>query len=279
MTTQAQVTIEYHLLDTGYCLASEHHVLHGGRRHTLHCHALVALWRHPRHGWGLWDTGYAPRIWDATTAWPYRLYRHATPFRFGPEQAVIRQLPRFGLQASDIRHIILSHFHADHIAGLRDFPEARIIVSAAAYADIGGRRGFAAIRRALLPALLPDDLHVRAQCIASFTGPALPVLGPTHDLFGDGTLQLIDLPGHARGQMGLLMRSPRRQALFVADSAWISQSFRQNRPPHPCTHLICDNAHQLRDTLGRLHAFSLACPDVDLLPTHCPEVYAREFAV
>jgi len=277
MMTSAQLTVDYHLLDTGYCLASQHHLLRDGRRQLLHCHALVALWHHPRHGWGLWDTGYAPRIWDATAAWPYRLYRYATPFRFQPQQAVICQLARFGLQACDIRHIIISHCHADHIAGLRDFPDAQIIVHEAA-ASITGRQGVAAIRCALLPALLPDDFRERAQCISSFTDPALPALGSTHDIFGDGTLQLVDLPGHARGQIGLLIRSLGQQALFVADGAWVTQAIRRNCPPHPCTHLICDNPQQMRDTLGRLYDFSLACPDVDLLPTHCPEIYTREFS-
>lgn len=277
--TPGQPAIRVHLLDTGYCLASEHHLLRGSRRRTVHCHALVTLWHHPHHGWGLWDTGYAPRIWDATDAWPYRLYRYATPFRIEPHQAVVCQLARFGLRASDIRFVILSHFHADHIAGLRDFPDARIIVQQSAYEAVAGRQGLRAIRRAFLPALLPDDFHERAWCIASFDDQSLPALGPTCDLFGDGTMQLIDLPGHARGQLGLLAQTQRGKILLMADGAWLTRAIRENRPPHMCTHLVCDDARQMRVTLRRLHEFALACPDVDLLPTHCPEVYAREFRV
>jgi glyoxylase-like metal-dependent hydrolase (beta-lactamase superfamily II) len=181
------------------------------------------------------------------------------------------------LRASDIRFVILSHFHADHIAGLRDFPEARIIVQQTAYDAVADRRGFRAIHRAFLPALLPDDFRERAWFITSFDDQSLPALGTTHDLFGDGTLQLIDLPGHARGQMGLLAQTPRGTVLLLADGAWVTRAIRQNCPPHPCTHLVCDDAQQMHATLRRLHDFSLACPDVCLLPTHCPEVYAREF--
>lgn len=275
--THRQPTIDFHVLDTGYCLASEHHIMRGGRRRPVHCHALVALWRHPHHGWGLWDTGYAPRIWEATNAWPYRLYRYATPFRIVPHQAAVCQLAHFGLQASDIRFVILSHFHADHIAGVCDFPEARIIVQQTAYDAVAGLHGFGAIRRAFLPALLPGDFRERSWFITSFTDRSLPALGGTCDLFGDGTLQLVDLPGHARGQMGLLARTPRSQVLLAADGAWVTKAIRQDCPPHQCTHLVCDDARQMRATLRRLHDFSLACPDVCLLPTHCPEVYAREF--
>src|SRR5262245_41999280 len=66
-----------HVVDTGYCLASEHHLIRGGARQTIHCHSIVALLEHPQHGWLLWDTGYAPRMLDATRWPPYRFYRWA----------------------------------------------------------------------------------------------------------------------------------------------------------------------------------------------------------
>src|SRR4051812_11536380 len=120
----AAPALRYHVLDTGYCLASEHHVIKGGRRRRFACHATVALLHHPQQGWLLWDTGYAPRMLDLTRRLPFRLYRLATPLRLRPEQAVIAQLPRLGIDPRQIRRVLISHFHADHIAGLRDFPEA-----------------------------------------------------------------------------------------------------------------------------------------------------------
>jgi glyoxylase-like metal-dependent hydrolase (beta-lactamase superfamily II) len=270
-TLNAQLSI--HLLDTGYCLASEHHVMRGGRRRALECHALVGLLHHPQQGWLLWDTGYAPRMLEATRPWPFWLYRYATPLRLG--QPVVHQLGRFGLQPADIQAVILSHFHADHVAGLRDFPHARIITSAAGYADVSPRRGLAALRRAFIPALLPEDFARRVELIAHFDGPPLPHLGPTHDLFGDGTLRLVNLPGHARGQLGLLVATPGSPTLLAADGAWHSQAIRERRPPHPIANLIVDDARAVRDTLYRLHDFAHARPEVRIVPTHCPEVFAR----
>jgi hypothetical protein len=72
------------ILDTGYCLASEDHVIQGGQRRTVHCHALVAVLRHPKHGWLLWDTGYAPRMLHEARRWPYQFYRLATPLHIRP---------------------------------------------------------------------------------------------------------------------------------------------------------------------------------------------------
>jgi len=264
-----------HVLDTGHCLALEKHLIRGGRHRTVVCHSLVALLGHPRQGWLLWDSGYAPRLWDATKRWPFRAYRWVTPLHLRPELAVVAQLARFGLTADDVRRIVISHFHADHVAGLRDFPKAELFASKAAYEDVAGRTGLRALWRAFVPALLPDDFGRRVVLLPEFAGAALDALGPTCDLFGDGSAVLVSLPGHARGQLGLLARTDRGKIFFVADSCWLSAAYRDNRPPARITHLFMDDATAMRTTLGHLHAFAHSHPDVAILPSHCPEAYEK----
>ena len=152
-------TLQCHILDTGYCLAWEHHILQGGRHRRVACHSLAALLCHPEQGWLLWDTGYAPRMLEAT------------------------------------------------------------------------RRGLHALSRAFIPDLLPGDFSARARFLTSFEGPSLPALGPTNDLFGDGSLLLLRLPGHACGQLGLLAHTERGRILFAADGCWQRRSIRECRPP------------------------------------------------
>jgi hypothetical protein len=64
--------------------------------------------------------------------------------------------------------------------------------------------------------------------------------------------------------------------LFAADGAWLTQSIRERRLPHPLTYVFIDDRFALRQTLDRLHAFAQQYPDITLIPTHCPEAYARE---
>jgi monoamine oxidase len=54
----------------------------------------------------------------------------------------------------------------------------------------------------------------RATLLPSFTGQRLPGLGPTHDLFGDRSLLLVSLPGHAHGQSGMLAHTENGDVLF-----------------------------------------------------------------
>lgn len=269
-------TVQCHMLDTGYCLAWENHAIQGGHHRRIACHSLVALLQHPREGWMLWDTGYAPRMLEVTQHLPFSLYRRATPLRLRPELAVVTQLARFGLRAEDINTIFVSHFHADHIAGLRDFPTARYIALESAYADVSQRQGLNALRRGFIPALLPDDFQKRVLLLPFFNETTLPALGPTHDVCADGSLLLVELPGHARGQMGLLAHTERGDILFAADGCWLTRSIREQRPPSRLTHLFIDDARAMWNTIQHLHDFSVTRPDVLIIPSHCPEAFARE---
>ncbi len=266
------------LLDTGFCRAREASLIQGGANKTVDCHALVALIHHSREGWLLFDTGYnTERLAQATARLPFRAYRQLLPAYSRPEQSVVCQIARFGLSPGDIRHIIVSHFHPDHAGGLCDFPQARFVCDRAAWDDTQARTGFAALRQGLLPALLPNDFAERAQFCDDYSdGTNLPGLGKTRDVFGDQSLLLVPLPGHARGQIGLFIpQSPRGPVFLVADGAYLMRSIRENKPPGAITNLFADDSKAVVQTVSRLHEFHQARPDVALVPTHCAEAFAR----
>ncbi len=266
------------VFSTGYCLASEHHVLRGGRRTPIRCHALVALLEHPARGYVLFDTGYSyQRLMDATRAFPYYLYRRAAPFFTTSDESAASILSqRFGVRLEEIQTVIVSHFHPDHLSGLGDFPDARLVASDDGYRKAARLNGFPALIRGVLPDLIPPDFAARADLLPSeFAGEPLPHLGPTHDLFGDGLLRVVRLPGHARGQIGLLVQVQRGPVLFVADAAYTRRSIRENCSPHPITNLFTEGAKIVQETLLRLHRFAEERPDVCIIPTHCPEAYTE----
>lgn len=271
--------LELHILDTGYCLVSEHHLIAGGARRKVAIHAPVFLLRHPQAGWLLWDAGYAPRMLGATMRRPFWLYRLATPLHVRADEAVVAQLGRFSIGPDDVGTLFISHFHADHIGGLRDFPHSRFVATAAAYQSIAGSAGLRALRKAFIPELLPDDFDARLELLPEFSGATLEPFGASHDYFGDGSLRLLALPGHARGQMGALLQTSRGPVLLAADGCWLSRSYREQRRPHSITRLVCDDWPAVGASIDRLHRFAAANPGVRILPTHCPETLAERRSV
>jgi glyoxylase-like metal-dependent hydrolase (beta-lactamase superfamily II) len=205
------------------------------------------------------DTGYAPRVLDAARTWPYRAYRYAAPMEIGED--LVSGLERHGVAADDVRTLIVSHLHADHIGGLRDFGRARLVLSRDAL-HTARLRGARAVQHGLLPALLPDDLEHRARLVEDL--PAGPRLGPfgTHDLFGDGDFLLIGLPGHARGQVGLRVEGE----LFVADAVFGVSGL--DRPPGLGDLVIAADRIALRRTRARLRLLRDQQPAIRIVASH-----------
>lgn len=263
-----------HLVNTALVRASEHILLSGGARREIQLTVTVGLLHHPTAGWGLFDTGSAPRIADVTRRLPFSLYPRVVRSTPAGAGSIVAALPEFGLSADDIRWIVVSHFHADHVAGLHDFPHARLITTSKGLAFARSFHGWRALQHGLIPDLLPHDFGERATLIDQFTGPALDSLGVTHDLFGDGSALLVPLPGHARGQVGMLARTPGGSLLFAADGSYLSRGIRENRAPHWITTLFVDDMRAVRLTVASLHAFARKQPDVLIVPTHCPDAFA-----
>jgi len=280
MTERNNVPVELWLLSAGYCLHPEFVTLRGGSLRPAAYPAGLSCIRHPSLGCMLFDTGYSPRFRELTGSLPYSLYRHLTPVRLEEENTAVRQLARLGIAADEIRHVILSHFHADHIGGARDFPHARILYPQAAYDAVRRLGPIRATRAGFIAGLLPDDFADTAQPIEraakSVSLPAVSPFAEGLDLFGDGSLISISFPGHAAGQIGLLLATDNAKVLLCADAVWSSRALRENRPPHSAAGLVMHDRSAYRETFERLRSWQAADPDLIIVPSHCREFFDPE---
>jgi glyoxylase-like metal-dependent hydrolase (beta-lactamase superfamily II) len=236
--------------------------------------ALFALIEHPRYGATLFDTGYSTRFFEATRGFPDRLYRWLTPVAIGADENAGPQLARRGIPPEQIRWIVVSHFDPDHIGGLRDFPGARFVCSWRAWRAIAGKTGLAALRERLLCGLLPDDFAARLHVLPDPHGPAIGPLGPSHDLFGDGSVLLVALPGHAPGMLGAVVATDRgEQTLLCADACWTRRTFEDPRRPAGVHPLLAKNRTAQRETYRLLRRLREEMPGVQIVPSHCPETF------
>ena len=255
----------------------------GGSPWPVDIPAVATLIVHPDEGAILFDTGYDVAFLAATRSFPERLYRWAAPVHIPAGLDAASQCRTLGFNPRDVRHVVLSHFHGDHIAGLHAFPKAVIHCARAGLDD--ARRGsrLSRTRRGILQALIPSDTDARARFFEDSGSIDLPADLATFergaDVLGDGSLLAITLPGHCPGHWGLLVNDARWGRHFlVGDAAWSLAAIRRNAPPPKLTSGLLGDTGLLRATLNALHLLHRNTPDVRLTPFHCPERAAEVVA-
>ncbi|WP_246098512.1 MBL fold metallo-hydrolase [Saccharibacillus brassicae] len=273
--------VELRLFPTGSCRHPEWVTIRGGRLRSVRIPALFACIRHPRHGLILFDTGYSDRFFRETDPFPERLYRITTPVQFEAGQSAAERLRAAGMRPEAVGRIIISHFHADHVAGLRDFPQASFLYEREALDKMRGLRGIGAVKRGFLPGLLPGDFDRRARPFAPESRVDVPegflpgfAWRRLTDVLGDGSLLAVDLPGHAYGQIGLLLRTARGPALLCADAAWSAAAYREDRPPSALAGVIMPDRRAYADSFRALRGLHEAFPELRIVASHCPEAEA-----
>lgn len=258
-------------LQAGYCTHPERAVYTKGSWRPVVFPAAVAVIEHPRHGVILFDTGYSERFFAATREFPNRIYRWITPVFLDEGTTARPQLEKLGIQEGDVRHIVLSHFHADHVGGVSDFRRATFHFSRECHDEIRNLRGFSALRKGFLPALLPDDFLERSQSFEF--GNAIPNelqgFGGAKDLFGDGSLWLVSLPGHTEGHTGLFVRTQDKDYFLVGDACYLRENYLNDEPSSAVTRLIISSFADYRKTLTKLHDHHLNHKKSVIVPCHC----------
>jgi len=271
--------VELHLLRVGRCRHPEWVTLRGGRLAAIDFPALAALIVHPTAGPILYDTGYADHFTSATTPFPERLYRWLTPVHLPQEERLGAQLGRFGIGLGDVRKVLISHFHGDHVAGLRDLPGAGFLALRDDLLACLGRTRWQALRRGCLPALLPPDFPKRLTLVDERPvvdlGPAWAPFTAGYDLLGDRSLLGIPLPGHSPAQLGVLLRTmDDRTVLLAADACWSARAWREGRLPSIVARPLFADWASYRRTLAGLREVADRQKELLIVPSHCAETLA-----
>lgn len=246
--------------------------MRGGGRRAIDFPALVGLIEHPQRGLMLYDTGYSQHFREATRRFPECLYRMITPVTLPPGEELLAQLASRGIRASDIGTILISHFHADHVAGLRDFPRAKFIATRAerALCETKGRVG--RLRRAYLRELLPDDVEERLQYAEDIPQVPLPAAWDpfelAHDFFGDSSILGINLPGHTASQLGVAFHAE-EPVFLIGDACWKIEGLIGDRRPSRLAYALFDNGTAYDATFAKLRALHLSPGAPRIVPSHC----------
>ncbi len=208
----------------------------GAWRRQVTLPVRVLRFHHAKFGLCQIDTGYTPRIWASGRSLAVRLYAAAVrPHLVGQD------LPK-------LDHLFLSHFHADHACGLADFLPATIWADAKALQHWQGKSALARVAHGVFSSL--------------WDGVAVQTMDA--DVFGDGSLRALPLPGHQMPHYGF--EFPEHGLLYGVDAdftraggGFLRQLFSQNR------RAATQTARRVSDYPGRV----VLCHDPNPEPEDC----------
>jgi glyoxylase-like metal-dependent hydrolase (beta-lactamase superfamily II) len=127
------------------------------------------------------------------------------------------QFKQLGLSFGDITYLGFSHEHPDHIGNANLFAHAIWLLNPREQAYAVTHEG----HNGKPPALMSASATARVREIDG-----------TADLFGDGSVTIIEAPGHTPGHQVLLVRPSGQQPILLAGDLWTSRSnYEHDRVP------------------------------------------------
>jgi len=216
----------------------------------------IVLIDHPG-GLCLFDAGPGPRV-ASENGLPWHPWLRLARFEAVEPGEPAAALARRGASPGDIRWVVLSHLHVDHVGGLASAPRADIVVSRMEWARAEGLRGRL---RGYVPDLWPEG---REPVLVE---PELPAVGPFpggHDLAGDGTLLVVPTPEHTPGHVSVIVEGA--TSIFIAgDTSYTEELLKQG-----VVDGVSPDEEVARQTNQRILALARERPLV-YLPSHDPQ--------
>lgn len=168
----------------------------GLSRGTQEGELIVHVLRHPEHGTFLVDSGLTLNESGK------------------PDVAGIARLMLDAHDTTDTRAvaetvdgIFLTHMHPDHILGLRAFPDATVYTGPG---EASVRSGMSAVLRRNINRQIGDRPPIQELDFSD---------GDAADVFGDGSLWALHVPGHTPGSVAYLVNAEAGPVLLVGDTS------------------------------------------------------------
>ncbi|KAJ9236593.1 hypothetical protein DTO169E5_5584 [Paecilomyces variotii] len=279
--SSSEATVDVHALLAGHLTLPEKYFVHPASdtaRRTVPSLSFLIQHQHPvskKLTHIVFDLGLRRN----TDRYPEPIRRHiATRQPLTTDPDVVKSLGAGGLTPNDIDYVTYSHVHWDHIGEPRDFPRSIFIVGNKTMNLLHGKLdtlhgSHSFFERDLLPqdkTIELSDPNITStntlhQLIPigepDFRQPwtTHPDLGSVIDLFKDGSLYIVDAPGHLPGHINLLAKTaPERYVYLAGDACHDRRIMRRQKEigewHDPEGHICCIHADKkvAEETIGRI---------------------------
>lgn len=259
---RGQPGLKLHVFHTGSLDLPDRLVYRGGsvaRRRSLTVLSFGV--EHPQHGLVLIGTGLNRNVAGDAADYlgPVRAALVQAELQAG--QDAVAQLDAAGFAAEEVRFVVMPDLGFDHAGEVESFVRAEVIVAREEHAAARNGQKFDLGRGRYLPGEF--DQVERWRFIDFAPDSKLATFARSHDLFGDGSIVLIDARGATAGGLAVLVRLPQRPVLLCGNLTWTEAQARFAWTPG----LAFDRAAWW-EAIWRLKKMKDLVPALSLLPGH-----------
>ena len=139
--------------------------------------------------------------------------------RIEPGQAVNEQLAQMGIAPEELDYVLLSHLDCDHASGVQLVKNARHILVASDEVRCAKKNWYR-----YAPSMWKGVNLTEFDFVETGIGP----VGRSYDLFDDGSVQLVSIPGHADGLFAVLLKNAAGEfVLLYSDGGYAARSWQE----------------------------------------------------
>jgi N-acyl homoserine lactone hydrolase len=182
-----------------------------------------------------------------------------TPAPTAPKASLVEQLAQLHLKPEQITFVGISHYHGDHVGQVSSFPGATLLI---------GKGDWDVLTQ---PTPNPAANPANFAHWISGGGKVEPLTGDK-DVFGDGSVILLNTPGHTPGHHSLLVKlKDKGNVLITGDLAHFHENYDTNGVPtfnvsRAETLASLDRFKQLATNLNATVIIQHDARDIDKLP-------------
>ena len=157
-----------------------------------------------KHGddYMMWDTGHA-----------------MTAPNVAPKVSLVDQLAKLDVKPEQIKFVGISHYHADHTGQVGSFPKATVLIGKGDWDAISAPSPAQGVNAA------PFAPWIKGE------GKVEPLLNDK-DVFGDGSVIVLNTPGHTPGHHSVLIKLAQTGAVLISgDAVHFHENYDTNGAP------------------------------------------------
>lgn len=229
---------------------------------------VAMLVRHPK-GDFLWDSGIGTEIEAQMSVFSFL---DKQLFSIKDVLPVRTQFDQHGYDSGNLFAIIPSHMHWDHVSGIEDFLGTPVWVQ-----DASLEEAKASVPPGFVSSQF-DDPGIQWQSLTLEDGPYMG-FEQSKDIYGDQSAVLVDLSGHAHGQVGLFLNLDNGERyFFIGDTTWVLEGITNNQSRSNIVQWLVGvdaDIEQNAALIDKIHHLSRENKDLVIVPAHDEVVLQR----